>query len=104
MYEYLGNNLKPYKKPINNGTIQSEAPQQKKKFSQNFYVYLYDDKVVSQLRTGKIRQKLKASLPKAGLQAWIETQILLFKEVKRYCIVFELSDSRIYEKTLCGFI
>ncbi len=42
MYKYLENNFKPYKKPINNGSIKCLGLQRMKKRLQNLYAYFHD--------------------------------------------------------------
>ena len=117
MYKYLENNLNSYKKPINNGTIESLGLQWAKKYLQNLDVDFHNDKssdaqdfnqVISQAGREITVQKLRASMRTVSLQAWNKTEELLSKEVKRHRIKPEAIDPweiagdsfKIYEKAL----
>ncbi len=88
MYKYLENNLSSYKKPINNGTIESLRLQWAKKYLQNLDVDFNDDessdtqdfdRVMSQARRKITAQKLRASMRNVSLQAWNKTEQLVVK-------------------------
>ncbi|MGB6301290.1 MAG: hypothetical protein WBF90_34635 [Rivularia sp. (in: cyanobacteria)] len=116
MYKYL-KNLNSYKKPINNGTVESLGLQWAKKKLQNIDVDFHDgessdaqelDRFMSQAGREITAQKLRGSMRSVSLQAWNKTEKLLSKEVKRHRIKPELIDPweitedsfKIYEKAL----
>lgn len=117
MHKYLENNLNSYKKPTNNGTIESLGLQWAKKYLQNLDVDFPDDessdtqdfdRVMSQAGREITVQKLRASMRAVSLQAWNKTEHLLSKEIKRHRIKPEAIDPweiagdsfNIYEKAL----
>ncbi len=117
MYKCLENNSNSYKKPINNGTIESLGMQWAKKYLQNLDVDFHDsessdtqdlNQLMSQARREITAQKLRGSMRNVSLQAWNKTEQLLSKEVKRHRIKPEAIDPweiagdsfKIYEKAI----
>ncbi len=117
MYKCLENNLNSYKKPINNGTIESLELQWVKKYLHNLDIDFHDyescksqdcNKVMSQAGREITAQKVRTSMGNVSQKAWNKTEKLLSKEVKRHRIkpyeidTWEIAgDSfKIYEKAL----
>ena len=117
MYKYLKNNSNSYKKPINNGTIESLGMQWAKKYLQNIDVDFHEgessdtqdlDRVMSQSGREITTQKVRGSMRNVNLQPWNKTEKLLSEEVKIHRIKPELIDKweiagdsfQIYDKAI----